>query len=102
MPKVHNARQVDPIPDDAVYVGRPTPFGNPYSHLNASMADIKVNTREEAIAMYKKWFERRLRNPEFNAKVEALRGKDLICWCAPHSCHADVILEYLERTDNGA
>jgi len=22
-----------------------------------------------------------------------LRGKDLICWCAPLPCHADILLE---------
>jgi hypothetical protein len=26
------------------------------------------------------------------AKTE-LRGKDLVCWCAPKLCHADVLLE---------
>ena len=22
-----------------------------------------------------------------------LKGKDLVCWCAPQPCHADVLLE---------
>lgn len=24
---------------------------------------------------------------------EELKGKDLVCWCAPLACHADVLLE---------
>jgi hypothetical protein len=27
------------------------------------------------------------------AALSELRGKDLICWCAPEACHADVLLE---------
>ena len=25
--------------------------------------------------------------------LEPLRGKDLVCWCAPEACHADVLLK---------
>jgi hypothetical protein len=27
------------------------------------------------------------------AALHELRGKDLICWCAPERCHADVLIE---------
>jgi hypothetical protein len=27
------------------------------------------------------------------AALPELRGKDLVCWCAPDACHADVLLE---------
>jgi hypothetical protein len=27
------------------------------------------------------------------AALPELRGKDLICWCAPKPCHADVLLD---------
>ena len=27
-------------------------------------------------------------------EIKALRGKDLVCWCAPQRCHADVLLKY--------
>jgi Domain of unknown function (DUF4326) len=25
--------------------------------------------------------------------VTALRGKDVVCWCAPQGCHADLLLK---------
>ena len=27
------------------------------------------------------------------AALPELRGKDLVCWCAPEACHGDVLLE---------
>jgi hypothetical protein len=27
------------------------------------------------------------------AAFDELRGKSLVCWCAPERCHADVLLE---------
>ena len=35
-------------------------------------------------------------DPEFRAKVLALRGKRLGCWCAPAPCHCDIIAAYLD------
>lgn len=89
-PKVWNHRQKD-IPDGAVYVGRPTKFGNPFSHLTASKAEFRVETRDEAVDEYEKWL---LAQPELVALVRAkLRGRDLVCWCAPQRCHAEVLLK---------
>ena len=90
MPKVWNKR--DPkCPKDAVYVGRPTKWGNPYSHLPSALAEYRVATREEAIERYRQWFMfSDLRNQTY---LNELRGKDLVCWCAPKACHADILLE---------
>lgn len=88
--KIYNKRDNN-IPSDAVYVGRPTKWGNQWSHLSYGRGTIKVSSREEAIECYRSWI---VTQDELikQAKVE-LRGKDLICWCAPQSCHADVLLE---------
>lgn len=89
MPKVWNMR--DPKRNkNAVYVGRPTLWGNPWSHLDVP-GTIKVPTREEAVINYDKWIRSQ---PD---KMETLRrdyrGLDLSCWCAPKLCHADVLIE---------
>jgi hypothetical protein len=83
MPRVYNKRDKN-IPPDAVYVGRPSKWGNPYQ--------IGISgTRAEVIQMYKEDLEDALNaNPHY---LEELRGKDLVCWCAPLPCHADVLLE---------
>lgn len=74
-----------------VYVGRPGPYGNPYSHL-PGRGETLVGSREEAI--------RRLEEDLRAAMAESretvvdflrpLAGRTLGCWCAPRPCHADV------------
>lgn len=72
-----------------VYVGRPGPWGNPYSHEEDSIAQFKVATREEAIAKFEEWL---LSQPELVKRVKReLRGKVLGCWCAPKPCHGEVL-----------
>lgn len=95
MPKVWNKRQHG-IPKDAVYVGRPTKWGNPFSHRDGTLAKHRVATRDEAVDAYEaqlqRWFAL---DPEAKQRLQtALRGKDLVCWCAPARCHADVLLKY--------
>ena len=46
--------------------------------------------RDEVIAMYERWL--RDERPDLMAALPELRGKDLVCWCAPLACHGDVIL----------
>jgi len=70
-----------------VYVGRPTPFGNPYK-----VGQGNTLTRAEAVEAFRKLV---LARPHLITQVRAkLRGKNLACWCpcdgAP--CHADVLL----------
>ncbi len=74
-------RAVD-VPNEAVYVGRPSKWGNPYG---AGDGD-----RDVAIAQYELWLDR---NPGLLAQLEELRGKDLVCWCAPLRCHGDVLIQ---------
>lgn len=84
MPKVLN-KKTDEIPPDAVYVGRPSKWGNPY-RIEPAIG----NTRELVIGAYREWI---LNQPSLvGAAKKELRGKDLICWCAPLPCHADILL----------
>ncbi len=82
MPKVYNKRYND-APADAVYVGRPTIWGNPFC-LG------KDGDREEVIEKYEHWL---MAKPWLVERArKELRGKDLVCWCAPQKCHADVLI----------
>lgn len=72
------------------YIGRPSKWGNPFSHLNDSAAEFKVDTREEAIAKYAEWI---LTQPHLMAALPELKGEILGCWCAPKACHGDVLLK---------
>lgn len=82
----------------AVYIGRPGPFGNPFT-----LPDAKDRVaRERVLGLYRDWFAAQIANDaEFRARVEELRGRTLACWCPTRtdpwrSCHGDVILEWLD------
>lgn len=67
-----------------VYIGRPGPFGNPFTIG-------KDGSREEVVEKYAEWV---LTQPELLAKIKAeLNGKVLGCWCAPKLCHGDILTE---------
>ena len=84
MPKVLNKSR-DQIPPDAIYVGRPSKWGNPFR--------IGIDgTREEVIAKYR---EKIIREPP--GDFSELRGHDLVGWCAPLPCHADILLEVANK-----
>ena len=83
--KVWNKR--NGAPRYAVYVGRPTKWGNPF-------VIGEDGSRSEVIEKYRNWL---LSNDELLAQVNELRGKDLVCWCAPAACHADVLFELANR-----
>ena len=84
------------MPEGAVYVGRPTKWGNPFMPQRDSDYCPKAQSMllEWAADVYRDW----LQQPEQVHLVTAirteLRGKDLACWCPEgQSCHADVLLE---------
>jgi hypothetical protein len=69
---------------DGVYVGRPSKFGNPFEIG-------KDGSRAEVIRKFEKYLNG---NEALIAEVKAeLKGKNLICWCAPKACHATVLLQ---------
>lgn len=71
-----------------VYVGRPSVWGNPFSHLPGTLAQYRVATLPDAIAAYETWL---LQQPALLARLPELRGKVLGCWCKPGPCHGDVL-----------
>lgn len=89
-PKVWNKRDPN-TPKDAIYVGRPTKWGNNYSHLRSNVPGIiTVKDRMEAIERYTMDIKQ---DPSFLKQVrDELWGRDLVCWCAPKPCHADILL----------
>ena len=76
-PKVHN-KYHKTAPADAVYIGRGSPWGNPFMIGPQGDRDT-VCDRFEAEVL-----------PTLD--VSSLRGKHLVCFCAPKRCHGDAIL----------
>ena len=79
--------------DFDVYVGRPTKWGNPFSHRDGTLAHFKVDSVEEAIEGYRRWLYAEVRAGRVTLReLAALKGKTLACWCAPGPCHAEVLV----------
>jgi hypothetical protein len=80
-----------------VYIGRPSKWGNPFTHLSdrKTKAEFIVRSREEAIGRYEEY----LFSSGLIADIEELRGKILGCWCKPKACHGDVLVRLLNTLD---
>ena len=76
MPRVLN--KYGPKVEGSVYIGRGSPYGNPFV-IGRDGDRNEVIRRFECEVL-----------PSMD--VSKLRGKDLVCFCAPKSCHGDGIL----------
>ena len=81
-----------------IYIGRPSKWGNPYSHIpdGKTLAKYMVGSREDAIKMYKEWITNGDGKHLLNDLPE-LKGKVLGCWCKPKSCHGDILVELVNN-----
>lgn len=97
MPRIWNRKHDRDIPADAVYVGRPSKWGNPFSSLGEQNVHPNVRwhtrTRDEAVDGYAKWLRQPAQDQLRDDMRQELRGRDLVCWCAPARCHAEIIRE---------
>lgn len=91
-------KRVDKIPPDAIYVGRPSKWGNPFkfpSFYASRPRDTRLAVRKSVVGQYREYVMAR---PWLLRMIqEELKGKDLVCWCAPLPCHADVLLELANK-----
>ena len=101
------------MPENTVYVGRPTKWGNPWAVGDGYVASCQpacdparndgrvirdtetevsafIETAEQAVSLFEgAWLTSDMRR---EARAE-LAGKDLACWCPlDQPCHADVLL----------
>ena len=102
------------MPENTVYVGRPTRWGNPFpmSRFGREGAYRFFDNAARGIwypfaaweaeldfayRAHQEW-TRRIGGHPTEAAVSELRGKNLACWCPLSSpCHADVLLELANK-----
>ena len=91
------------MPDNTVYVGRPTKFGNPvrvFEDEDGSFSVINSKDKRQIYGVETYLLAMRYCLQEYllyleNNKIDAssLRGKNLACWCSlDKPCHADILL----------
>ena len=104
------------MPENTVYVGRPTRWGNPFKigryyaigvigylspcsedSIKAAANDSKyvyVDSREKAVELFEKYQN----GLKFPPSYKEIKGKNLSCWCPLDcKCHADVLLELANK-----
>lgn len=86
-------------PEGAVYVGRPSKWGNPYRV--ADHGETAVDLFEAALYRCLEGSSTEPHAIEIRVIAESLdelAGKDLACWCGMGiPCHADVLLQLANR-----
>jgi len=76
------------LPRNTILIDRTTIWGNPF-HIGVD------GTRAEVIEKFRLWI---LDQPDLLAKLPLLRGRNLMCWCAPDACHGQVLMELANMT----
>lgn len=80
-PRVLNKKR-DRITAGAVYIGRPSKWGNLFQIG-------RDGDRNAVIAKHREW----LKSPQLLLwSAGELRGRDLVCFCAPLACHGHTLL----------
>lgn len=109
------------MPDGAIYVGRPTKWGNPavvgepvtfwhpvgelllcLGYRNNQRTTVRVQSRAHAAAIFRALItEPAVHMDDWGLPTgwqDELRGHDLACWCPlDQPCHADVLLELANK-----
>ncbi|NIL77657.1 DUF4326 domain-containing protein [Rhodococcus sp. B10] len=110
------------MPEGAVYVGRPTRFGNPWRIGSDGLvagpgmyfsADPEMS-QQMVIRLFHDWLTKGKAAPALMVgggypqldsqrdwirdALPVLRGHDVVCWCSlDEPCHADVLLELANK-----
>lgn len=80
------------IPPGAIYIGRGSRWGNPFSHLPHARNTILVKTRDEACDKHEAWLRQEVKEGRVTLEdLAALHGETLVCYCAPQRCHGHTL-----------
>lgn len=112
MVRIWNKRYGD-APVGAVYVGRPTKWGNPYKEgwqkdivAEGEPHSMAYMSLEECLYQYEQHLKQQMARGLLDPTE--LAGKDLVCWCVPKGgagpddklvCHAQVLAGYANRLE---
>lgn len=74
-----------------VMVTRPSPFGNPFSHVRSTEAQFFTTSRYEAVRKHAAWIK--TQPALIHQVISQLQGKTICCACSPTDiqrglCHA--------------
>ena len=95
------------MPENTVYVGRPTKFGNPYKVVSedgyffvkdtennywGGFYNRKEDAHKKSVECFSGYIDGQIGLKKIDVSV--LKGKNLACFCPPNcQCHADILLK---------
>lgn len=93
--------------ENDIYVGRGSKLGNPFSSIQGreTKANFICASREEAIENFSSYLKQKISDKDKNICDElnriwkiakSVRDINLVCYCAPKSCHATIIKRIVE------
>lgn len=93
-----------------VHIGRERKrlhFGNPFTHRENSLADVKVDTPQDAVDNFEKWLSgkdwhnlEQERRSWILDNLRYLKNKTLGCWCkvkGNEPCHGDIYVKFINN-----
>ena len=90
-----------------IYIGRPSIWGNPWSHKENTLAEFKVTTRQEAVQAYEDWLRGKLK--PLGAEMQFVRDKILNKLQHPRRSNISLLVRsrpmswrYPDKTSTGA
>lgn len=89
-----------------IYIGRGSPLGNPYTHLDleTTRASFQTASREESINLFENYINEKINQKDQIICDELnriyLQAKEnnvyLVCSCRPKSCHGNIIKKIID------
>lgn len=88
------------MPEGAIYVGRPGPFGNPFESVEEFRGWLSGEPPENLLEMtLEEVFTLTIKRKRILDSLKTLRGKQIACWCSlDKPCHADVLAEMASKS----
>lgn len=95
------------MPENTVYVGRPSKWGNPFNINNHRYDVYETNGRKRLYAMldFGLWLRGDYPDVDPERRIYILdhlcelKGKNVACWCSlSEYCHADVLLSMAKES----
>lgn len=98
--RIHSYHDRDPR---YIYIGRPTLYGNHFTHHRMLKDLIIVPSQEDAVIAFREWLYgwkythlEQTRRIKILQNLKELEGKLLGCYCEPGPCHGNVYIDMLE------
>ncbi|MBC3936745.1 DUF4326 domain-containing protein [Undibacterium sp. CY7W] len=96
--QITKVRNKDRDEEFDIYIGRGTPWGNPFPIGKGGTGDDRATVIEKYRQHFK---ENVLTDPKMVNAILGLKGTRLGCHCSPLPCHGDIIAEFLNTYEHG-